>query len=114
MINNLVKTRLPTSFGEFSLYLYLEQGKEHLALVKGDVQGKTDVPVRVHSECLTGDVFGSRRCDCGDQLRHSLQYLGRAGEGILIYLRQEGRGIGLRKKMEAKLGPVPSEWWVSS
>lgn len=101
MINNLVKTRLPTSFGEFSLYLYLEQGKEHLALVKGDVQGKTDVSVRVHSECLTGDVFGSRRCDCGDQLRHSLQYLGRAGEGILIYLRQEGRGIGLRKKMEA-------------
>ena len=101
MINNLVKTRLPTGFGDFSLYLYVEHGKEHLALVKGEVQGKTGVPVRVHSECLTGDVFGSRRCDCGDQLKHTLQYLGRVEAGVLIYLRQEGRGIGLRKKMEA-------------
>lgn len=101
MIKNLVKTRLPTGFGEFTLYLYSEHGKEHLALVKGDVHGKADIPVRVHSECLTGDVFGSRRCDCGDQLRHSLQYLGRVDAGILIYLRQEGRGIGLMKKMEA-------------
>lgn len=101
VIKNLVKTRLPTSFGEFSLSLYAEHGKDHVALVKGDVNGKSGVPVRMHSECLTGDVFGSRRCDCGDQLRHSLQYLGRAEEGILIYLRQEGRGIGLLKKMEA-------------
>lgn len=101
MIKNLVKTRLPTGFGDFSLYLYAEAGKEHLALVKGEVRDQLDVPVRVHSECLTGDVFGSRRCDCGDQLRHTLQFLGRAPAGILIYLRQEGRGIGLRKKMEA-------------
>lgn len=92
---------MPTGFGEFSLFLYAEQGKEHLALVKGDVRDKSGIPVRVHSECLTGDVFGSRRCDCGDQLKHSLQFLGRAEAGILIYLRQEGRGIGLQKKMEA-------------
>lgn len=101
MIKNLVKTRLPTGFGDFSLYLYLEGGKEHLALVKGEVAGSAPVPVRVHSECLTGDVFGSRRCDCGDQLKHTLMYLGRQEAGILIYLRQEGRGIGLLKKMEA-------------
>lgn len=98
---NLVKTRIPTGYGEFTLYLYSEQGKEHLALVIGDVAGRGGVPVRVHSECLTGDVFRSRRCDCGDQLKHTLQYLGRNGLGILIYLRQEGRGIGLRKKLEA-------------
>lgn len=101
MIKNLVKTRLPTGFGDFSLYLYLEGGKEHLALVKGEVAGSAPVPVRVHSECLTGDVFGSRRCDCGDQLKHTLMYLGRQEAGMLIYLRQEGRGIGLLKKMEA-------------
>ncbi len=101
MIKNLVKTRLPTGFGDFSLYLYAEHGKEHLALVKGEIRDKSEIPVRVHSECLTGDVFGSRRCDCGDQLRHTLQYLGRIEAGILIYLRQEGRGIGLFKKMEA-------------
>lgn len=98
---NLVKTRIPTGYGEFTLYLYSEHGKEHLALVIGDVAGREGVPVRVHSECLTGDVFRSRRCDCGDQLKHTLQYLGRNGLGILIYLRQEGRGIGLRKKLEA-------------
>ena len=101
MIKNLVKTRLPTGFGDFTLYLYSEHGKEHLALVKGDARHQAGIPVRMHSECLTGDVFGSRRCDCGDQLRHSLQYLGRVDAGILIYLRQEGRGIGLIKKMEA-------------
>ena len=101
MVHNLVKTRLPTAFGDFMLSLYDEDGKEHLALVKGDVRGQSNVPVRVHSECLTGDVFGSRRCDCGDQLKHTQQYLGRQAVGILIYLRQEGRGIGLSKKMEA-------------
>lgn len=101
VVKNLVKTRIPTGYGEFTLYLYAEHGKEHLALVIGDVAGKSGVPVRVHSECLTGDVFGSRRCDCGDQLRHAMQYLGRVETGLLIYLRQEGRGIGLQKKMEA-------------
>jgi GTP cyclohydrolase II len=101
VVKNLVKTRIPTAYGEFTLYLYSQHGKEHLALVKSDVGEQTGVPVRVHSECLTGDVFGSRRCDCGDQLKHTLQYLGRSRCGILIYLRQEGRGIGLRKKLEA-------------
>ncbi|SMF93624.1 3,4-dihydroxy 2-butanone 4-phosphate synthase / GTP cyclohydrolase II [Methylomagnum ishizawai] len=101
VVKNLVKTRIPTGYGEFNLYLYNEHGKEHLALVKGEVSGQALVPVRVHSECLTGDVFGSRRCDCGDQLKHTLQYLGRLPCGILVYLRQEGRGIGLRKKLEA-------------
>jgi 3,4-dihydroxy 2-butanone 4-phosphate synthase/GTP cyclohydrolase II len=101
VVKNFVKTRIPTIYGEFTLYLYLQQGKEHLALVKNDVRGQPNVPVRVHSECITGDVFGSRRCDCGDQLKHTLQYLGRSRCGILIYLRQEGRGIGLRKKLEA-------------
>lgn len=101
MIKNLVRTRLPTEFGDFSLCLYVEEGKEHVALVKGDVDLPQGLPVRVHSECLTGDLFGSRRCDCGDQLRHSLSYLGRQEAGLLIYLRQEGRGIGLLKKMEA-------------
>ena len=101
MIHNLVKTRLPTRYGDFSLYVYAEHGKEHLALVKGSVSGQFGVPVRVHSECLTGDVFASRRCDCGDQLKHTLNYLGRMDAGVLIYLRQEGRGIGLLKKMEA-------------
>lgn len=79
----------------------MEAGKEHVALIKGAVEGVLALPVRVHSECLTGDLFGSRRCDCGDQLRHSLSYLGRQEAGLLIYLRQEGRGIGLLKKMEA-------------
>ena len=101
MIKNLVRTRLPTGYGDFSLFLYVEEGKEHLALVKGEVSGHRSLPVRVHSECLTGDVFASRRCDCGDQLKHSLSYLGRQEAGMLIYLRQEGRGIGLEKKMEA-------------
>lgn len=101
MIRNWVKTRIPTGFGEFQLYLYNEKGKEHLALVSGDVSGQSAVPVRVHSECLTGDVFGSRRCDCGDQLKQALHFIGRSPCGILIYLRQEGRGIGLSKKLEA-------------
>jgi len=101
VVKNLVRTRIPTGYGDFTLYLYRDAGKEHLALVSGHVSRQRAVPVRVHSECITGDVFGSRRCDCGDQLRHTLQYLGRVNSGVLIYLRQEGRGIGLLKKMEA-------------
>lgn len=101
MVQNLVKTRIPTEFGDFDLFIYRDAKKEHLALVRGDVAGQEQVPVRVHSECLTGDVFSSRRCDCGPQLRHTLQFLGRQKAGLLIYMRQEGRGIGLLKKMEA-------------
>jgi 3,4-dihydroxy 2-butanone 4-phosphate synthase/GTP cyclohydrolase II len=101
VVQNLVKTRIPTEFGDFDLFIYRDAKKEHLALVRGDVAGQEQVPVRVHSECLTGDVFSSRRCDCGPQLRHTLQFLGRQKAGVLIYMRQEGRGIGLLKKMEA-------------
>ncbi len=75
--------------------------KEHIAFVKGDVSDKQGIPVRIHSECFTGDVLGSRRCDCGEQLELALQLIDEAGCGVLIYLRQEGRGIGLLKKLQA-------------
>ena len=102
-LKNLVKTRIPTEHGEFVLHYYSNNldKKEHIAFVKGDVANKQDVPVRIHSECFTGDVLGSRRCDCGEQLDMALQLIDQAGYGILIYLRQEGRGIGLLKKLQA-------------
>lgn len=95
--------RIPTDEGEFQLCAYLNNrdNKEHLAVIMGDVRGKTDVLVRVHSECFTGDVLGSRRCDCGEQLNVALSMIAQAGSGVLIYLRQEGRGIGLIEKMRA-------------
>ncbi len=98
-----VTARVPTSHGTFQLSLYhgSENAKDHMALVMGDVRGGEDVLLRVHSECLTGDVFGSLRCDCGEQLERSLQMIGRARRGALIYLRQEGRGIGLLDKLRA-------------
>jgi len=94
---------LPTEFGHFDLYLYRSRldGQHHLALVKGKVARKKNVLVRVHSECLTGDVFGSHRCDCGLQLRHALRQIAAAGLGVLVYMRQEGRGIGLGPKIRA-------------
>ncbi len=94
---------LPTEFGDFSLYLYrsMMDGQHHVALVKGDVAGQSDVLVRVHSECLTGDVFGSHRCDCGDQLQRAMQMITKEGRGVIVYLRQEGRGIGLSHKIHA-------------
>jgi GTP cyclohydrolase II len=95
-----VRTRLPTIEGEFQLCVYAN-GKEHLALVKGDVTGKEDVLVRVHSECFTGDVLGSLRCDCGEQLRRAMSMIACEGAGMIIYLRQEGRGIGLVEKLRA-------------
>ena len=102
-LENLVQTPIPTKHGEFILYYYSNtiDEKEHVALVKGDVVGKENVPVRIHSECFTGDVLGSRRCDCGEQLDMALQLINKAGFGVLIYLRQEGRGIGLLKKLQA-------------
>lgn len=102
-LENLVQTRIPTKHGEFTLHYYSNNldDKEHIALVKGDVTNKQGVPVRIHSECFTGDVLGSRRCDCGEQLDMALQLINEAGCGILIYLRQEGRGIGLLKKLQA-------------
>jgi len=89
--------------GEFQLYLYHTSldDKEHLALVLGEVDGHSNVLVRVHSECFTGDVLGSRRCDCGEQLHDAMQQIAVAGQGVLIYLRQEGRGIGLLDKLRA-------------
>jgi GTP cyclohydrolase II len=89
--------------GEFQLCLYTNtlDEKEHLALIMGQVSGKEDVLVRVHSECLTGDLIGSQRCDCGEQLARALESIAAEGEGVLIYLRQEGRGIGLRDKLRA-------------
>ena len=95
---------LPTKLGEFQAvgYTSLVDGIEHVALVAGDVSGQEDVPVRVHSECLTGDVFGSLRCDCGEQLDAGLRYISEQGQGILIYIRgHEGRGIGLVPKLRA-------------
>lgn len=94
---------LPTAFGEFKLHLYrsLVDGQHHAALVMGDVRGKENVLVRVHSECLTGDVFGSQRCDCGSQLHDAMKRIAEEGEGVLVYMRQEGRGIGFANKIHA-------------
>lgn len=102
-IERKVRARIPTKDGEFFLCLYTNNmdDKEHLALVIGDIGDKADVLVRVHSECFTGDVLGSQRCDCGEQLEASIKMLSAAGEGVLIYLRQEGRGIGLLDKLRA-------------
>ena len=93
---------LPTRFGRFRAIGFAdEDGKEHVAVVRGEVAGKTGVPTRVHSECLTGDALGSLRCDCRDQLTAALEVLSRYPEGVLLYLRQEGRGIGLHNKLRA-------------
>ncbi len=91
--------RIPTDMGEFQLCFYgnSEDNKEHMALVAGEVSGKQDVLVRVHSECFTGDVLGSLRCDCGPQLQRSLQLISEAGSGVIIYLRQEGRGLPCKR-----------------
>jgi 3,4-dihydroxy 2-butanone 4-phosphate synthase/GTP cyclohydrolase II len=103
LVERVVETRLPTAFGEFTAvgYRSLVDHKHHVAMVKGDVAGKDDVLVRVHSECLTGDVFHSLRCDCGEQLESALAMIEREGEGVLLYLAQEGRGIGLLNKLRA-------------
>jgi 3,4-dihydroxy 2-butanone 4-phosphate synthase/GTP cyclohydrolase II len=97
------ETVLPTAFGEFKALAFrneLDNG-EHLALVKGQIDPHKDILVRVHSECLTGDVFGSYRCDCGDQLKKALKMIDQEGLGVVLYLRQEGRGIGFANKLKA-------------
>ena len=103
LVERVSSARLPTQFGEFTAvgYRALVDGKNHVALVMGDVAGKEDVLVRVHSECLTGDVFGSLRCDCGEQLESALRMIAAEGEGVLLYIAQEGRGIGLLNKLKA-------------
>ena len=103
LVERIEVIQLPTDYGDFQLHLYRNKldDKHHLALVKGRIDPDTPVPVRVHSECLTGDVFGSRRCDCGSQLHAALRQIEDAGAGVLVYLRQEGRGIGLAAKIHA-------------
>jgi 3,4-dihydroxy 2-butanone 4-phosphate synthase/GTP cyclohydrolase II len=103
LVERAVSVRLPTAFGEFTAVAFRETltGKQHVALVKGDVEGKENVLVRVHSECLTGDVFHSQRCDCGEQLELALGRIDAEGAGVLLYLAQEGRGIGLLNKLKA-------------
>ena len=97
------KAKLPTKYGEFDIYGYknIVTGKSHIALVKGDVAGDEPILCRVHSECMTGDVFGSCRCDCGEQLAEAMKTVQKEGKGIIVYLRQEGRGIGLLNKIKA-------------
>ncbi|MCX7763168.1 MAG: bifunctional 3,4-dihydroxy-2-butanone-4-phosphate synthase/GTP cyclohydrolase II [Candidatus Kryptonium sp.] len=103
LVRKITTTKLPTKYGFFELHLYesLTDGKVHVALVKGKVDDGEPVLVRVHSECLTGDVFGSFRCDCGDQLHSAMRMIEREGRGVLLYMRQEGRGIGLVNKIKA-------------
>jgi 3,4-dihydroxy 2-butanone 4-phosphate synthase / GTP cyclohydrolase II len=103
LVERVEVVKLPTEYGDFDLYLYQSklEAQHHLALVHGEVQGKPNVLVRVHSECLTGDVFGSRRCDCGPQLHQAMRQIAEAGSGVLVYMRQEGRGIGLAPKIKA-------------
>ncbi|NPV14094.1 bifunctional 3,4-dihydroxy-2-butanone-4-phosphate synthase/GTP cyclohydrolase II [candidate division WOR-3 bacterium] len=103
LVRRVVETNLPTKFGEFKLIVYEDEVEQyaHLALVKGDVAGKERVLVRVHSQCLTGDVFHSLRCDCGQQLAEAMRIISREGCGVVLYMRQEGRGIGLTNKLRA-------------
>lgn len=97
------QSKLPTCHGDFNILVFKNalDNKEHLAIVKGDVRGKQDVLLRIHSECLTGDVFGSKRCDCGEQLHNALHRIDEEGSGVVVYMRQEGRGIGLTNKIKA-------------
>lgn len=103
IVRRVAETRLPTEYGEFRLTVYENDidNKNHLALVMGEVEGKADVLVRVHSECMTGDVFRSMRCDCGSQLDEAMRVIAKEGRGVLVYMRQEGRGIGLVNKIRA-------------
>ena len=103
LVSRVAEAELPTKHGSFRVIAYQSvlDGGEHIALVKGDLRGKSNVLVRMHSECMTGDVFGSLRCDCGEQLDAAIERIALAGEGAVVYLRQEGRGIGLGNKLKA-------------
>jgi len=103
LVHRVTEVRMPTKYGDFNMHMYKSDidNHHHLALVKGDVTGKKGVLVRVHSQCLTGDVFGSCRCDCGDQLQTAMKMVEKEGVGVILYMRQEGRGIGLANKILA-------------
>jgi 3,4-dihydroxy 2-butanone 4-phosphate synthase / GTP cyclohydrolase II len=103
LVEKVEVVKMPTDYGDFDLHLYRSKidGQHHVALVNGNVAGRKNVLVRVHSECLTGDVFGSRRCDCGPQLQQAMRQISESGAGVLVYMRQEGRGIGLAPKIKA-------------
>src|SRR6185436_7323106 len=102
LIQKETEVRLPTKHGDFILHAYkqLTTGQEHLALVKGNWRKDEPVLVRVHSSCLTGDIFGSCRCDCGAQLQKAMEMIEREGKGVIVYMNQEGRGIGLLNKLK--------------
>ena len=103
VVEHFATAKLPTKYGQFRIVAFKNNldGKDHVAVVKGDVSGESGVLCRIHSECLTGDVFGSLKCDCGPQLEYALEQLEEAGQGIILYMRQEGRGIGLANKVKA-------------
>lgn len=103
LVERLVSTKLPTGYGTFDIHLFrsVTDSKEHIALVKGEISADVPILVRVHSECLTGDIFGSLRCDCRDQLHAAMAMVENEGNGIVLYMRQEGRGIGLQNKLKA-------------
>ena len=103
LVEQIEVVKLPNDYGDFDLHLYRSRvdGQHHIALVRGEIAGQKNVLVRVHSECLTGDVFGSRRCDCGPQLHQAMKQVSEAGRGVILYMRQEGRGIGLAPKIQA-------------
>ncbi len=102
-VKEVAEAYLPTEFGDFTIKVYatMVDDKEHIAIIKGDIENQEDVLVRVHSQCLTGDIFGSKRCDCGEQLEAALQLIEKEGSGLVLYMRQEGRGIGLVNKIKA-------------
>lgn len=103
LVEKVIDVKLPTTLGNFDLHLFREtnSGKEHLALVKGDIDPNQPVLVRVHSSCMTGDIFGSCRCDCGPQLHKAMELVEKEGKGVILYMNQEGRGIGLTNKLRA-------------
>lgn len=103
LVERVVCTKLPTKYGDFKIYGYVNKinGEHHVALVMGNVEKDEPIMVRVHSECLTGDALGSKRCDCGEQYEAAMKRIGKEGTGVLLYMRQEGRGIGLINKLKA-------------